>query len=91
MGNKKGSKRKPYNTKNKYYKNKYQIALYNEDETLCYLFDNVKQMTITLKGSTKHINEYQSRLSHFNKNSNNKIRHNNQWYYVEFIEVLEDE
>lgn len=72
----------------KYYKNKYQIALYDENETLCHLFDNPKEMAKALKGSAVYTDKYYSKLSRLHKS--NKIRHRKRWYYIELIEVEDD-
>ena len=68
--------------KHKLYQNKYIICVYDENENLCYQFDNAMEMAQKLNKSTSSV---YTKLNEQRRNG--KLRINNKWYYIVLVEV----
>lgn len=62
-----------------FYKTKYMIALYDENDNLFNIFDNVYEMAKNLKRTENSLGSSVSR--------NKRIRHKKRWYNIKFIEI----
>lgn len=65
-----------------FHKGNFLIGMYNLDDELIYMFDNVRHMSKTLKIKESLLAPRLSR--------NHKFRYKNEWYILKLIEIGED-
>ena len=68
--------------KSKYYKNKYNICVYDDQDILIYQFNNLYEMS---KTTGKSVEWLRSRLNP--KRINMKFRHKKKWCHIHLIEI----
>ena len=76
------NKRNVEKLRREFHKGNFLIGMYNLDDELVYMFDNVRHMSKTLKIKESLLAPRLSR--------NHKFRYKNEWYILKLIEVGED-